>query len=315
MGDPFPHWPDRWEDVPRLAYDPAERVKALDIDRVDAEVLFPNPPGGNYYQFGDADFEYDTVHAYNDVLAEWTQVSDRFLPLISIPYLQAPKKIVKEIERSAKNGHRGVNLMGKSPKGLPHIADPYWFPVWDVCEKLGLPIHFHGSAGIGVGETAKVWDGYSERQAHSASTSTSAVTPAQIVPQLIFSGVTERFPKLKCVFAEAGMGGLNYLISTCDHVWETYHLWTDGLSTRPSEIVRRQMYVNFWFEAEGIKLRHDIGIDNIMWESDFPHVAAYYPKSWDSIEHVLKGVAAEERRKMLYKNALRVYQINALVPA
>lgn len=315
MGDPFPHWPDRWEDVPRLAYDPAERVKALDIDRVDAEVLFPNPPGGSYYQFGDPDFEYDTIRAYNDALSDWTKVSDRFLPLISVPYLQTPKNIVKEIERTARNGHKGVNLMGKSPKGLPHIADPYWNPLWDVCEQLGLPVHFHGSAGIGVGETAKVWDGYTERQAHSASTSTSAVTPAQIVPQLIFSGVTERYPKLKFVFAEAGIGGLNYLISTCDHVWETYHLWTDGLSTRPSEIVRRQMYVNFWFEAEGIKLRHDIGVDNIMWESDFPHVAAYYPKSWDSVERVLTGVSAEERRKMLYENALRVYQVDALVAA
>src|SRR5580765_5674929 len=49
MGDPFPHWPKRWEDVPKMAYDPNERLKALDIDRVDAEILFPNPPGGAFY--------------------------------------------------------------------------------------------------------------------------------------------------------------------------------------------------------------------------------------------------------------------------
>jgi len=75
------------------------------------------------------------------------------------------------------------------------------------------------------------------------------------------------------------------------------------------------MFVNFWFEEEGIKLRHDIGIDNIMWESDFPHVAAYYPDSWGSIERVLKGVPEDERRKLLYENALRVYQIKVSVPA
>ncbi|MFB3053891.1 MAG: amidohydrolase family protein [Alphaproteobacteria bacterium] len=315
MGEPFPHWPKRWEDVPLMAYDPAERLKALDIDRVDAEVLFPNPPGGNYYQFGDADYEFATLQAYNDILSDWNKFSDRYLPLVAIPYLQPPEIIAREVERAVDNGHCGVNVAGKMPAGLPHIADPHWYPLWDVCEQLEVPIHFHGSAGIGVGDTAKAWDGYSQRQAHSAATSTSAVTPAQIVPQLIFTGVTERFPGLKIVFAEAGIGGLNYLLSACDHEWETHHLWTEGLITRPSEIISRQIYVNFWFEEEGIKLRHEIGIDNIMWESDFPHVASYYPNSWSNIERVLDGVPADERRKLLYENALRVYQIKATVPA
>ena len=149
----------------------------------------------------------------------------------------------------------------------------------------------------------------------SSPSGPSAVTPAQIVPQLIFSGVTERFPNLKFVFAEAGIGGLNYVIAACDHEWETRQLWSEGLPTRPSDTVRRQMFVNFWFESEGIKLRNDIGIDNIMWESDFPHVASYYPKSWDAVERVLDGVSAEDRKKLLYENALRIYQVKATAPA
>jgi uncharacterized protein len=310
MGDPFPHWPKRWEDVPRMAYDPHERLKALDIDGVDAEVLFPNPPGGEFHRFGDVEFELATVQAYNDALAEWAQVSDRYLPLAIIPYLQEPKDVAREIERAIESGHKGVNVAGRMPKGRPHLADAYWFPLWEACESMGAPIHFHGSAGIGAGTSAKSWDGYSTRQAHSASTSTSAVTPAQIIPQLIFSGVTERFPNLKVVFAEAGIGGLNYVLAACDHEWDSRHLWTEGLTTRPSEAVRRQMFVNFWFEAEGIKLRHDIGIDNIMWEADFPHVASYYPKSWDAVERVLDGVSEADRRKLLYENAIRVYQID-----
>jgi len=77
--------------------------------------------------------------------------------------------------------------------------------------------------------------------------------------------------------------------------------------------VRRQMYVNFWFEAEGIKLREEIGIDNLMWEADFPHVASYYPRSWDAIERVLEGVSAGDRRKLLYENALRVYDLEVTI--
>ena len=315
MGEPFPHWPARWDDVPKLVYDPHQRLKALDIDRIDAEVLFPNPPGGAYYQFKDADYELDTVRAYNDALSDWVKVSDRYLPVAIIPFLSPPDVIAKEVERAVKNGHCGINMTGKTPKGMPHIADPHWYPLWDICEQLKAPVHFHGSCGVSAGSTAKTWDGYTTRQAHSASTSTSAVTPAQIVPHLIFSGVTERFPNLKFVFAEAGIGGLNYLINSCDHEWETRRLWTEGLKTRPSETIHRQMFVNFWFESEGIKLRHEIGIDNIMWESDFPHVATYYPKSWDSVERVLKGVPADERRKLLYENAMRVYGLKATVAA
>jgi len=315
MGEPFPHWPKRWEEVPRMAFDPGERLKALDIDRVDAEVLFPNPPGGSYSNYGDPEFELAAVQAYNDTLSDWVRVSDRYWPLAALPWLQSPQNIAREVERAVEGGHRGVNLMGRMPGSLPHLTDPHWDPIWDICQSLGVPIHFHGSSGLNAGASIKRWDGYSTRQAHSASTSTSAVTPAQIVPQLIFSGVTERFPRLKCVFAEAGIGGINYVLAACDHEWETRHLWTEGMSTRPSEVVHRQMFVNFWFEEEGIKLRSDIGIDNIMWESDLPHVASYYPRSWDAVERVLQGVSPDDRRKLLYANALRVYQIKATVPA
>jgi predicted TIM-barrel fold metal-dependent hydrolase len=314
MGEPFPTYPKRWEEVPKTAYEPLERLKALDADGVDAEVLFPNPPGGTFFEFKDAGFELDTVRAYNDALGEWARASDRYLPLAILPYLSDPKIIAREIEHAAAIGHRGINCLGESPKGLPHLTDAYWHPVWSVCQELDIPVHIHGSAGLRAGASVRKWSGYSPRQAHSAQTATSAVTPAQVIPQLIFSGLTERFPRLKVVFAEAGIGGLNFVLAACDHEWESRRLWTAGLATRPSEIVRRQMYVNFWFEAEGIKLRHDIGIDNIMWESDFPHVASYYPRSWQEVERVLEGVSAEDRRKVLYENALRVYRIDATLP-
>lgn len=314
MGDPFPTYPERWEDVPAKGYDPCERLEALDADRIDAEVLFPNPPGGTFYEFKDAEFELDVVRAYNDALAEWTTVSDRYLPVTIIPYLSDPLTIRSEIERATAAGHRGINLQGEPPRPLPHLTDPYWDPIWEVCQALDVPAHFHGSCGVQAGWSTRFWSGYSQRQAHSAMTSTSAVTPAQIIPQLIFSGITERFPRLKFVFAEAGIGGLNYVLAACDHEWECRHLWTEGLHTRPSEAVRRQMFTNFWFETEGIKLRHDIGIDNIMWESDFPHVASFYPRSWESVEEVLQGVPEADRRKLLYENAMRVYRIDGTVP-
>lgn len=315
MGEPFPTFPKRWEEVPALAYDPAQRLNALDRDGVDAEVLFPNPPGGTFFEYGDRDFELDVVRAYHDALSEWMRTSDRYLPLAIIPYLSDPAIIAREVARAASAGHRGVNCLGEMPAPLPHLTDPYWYPLWDVCQSLDLPVHIHGSAGVRAGASVRKWSGYTPRQAHSAMTATSAVTPAQVVPHLVFSGLLGRFPRLKIVFAEAGIGGLNYVLAACDHEWQARRLWTEGLATRPSTIVREQIYVNFWFEAEGIKLRHDIGIDNIMWESDFPHVASYYPRSWQEVERVLGDVPAEDRRKLLYENAIRLYHIDAVVAA
>ncbi|MEA2639388.1 MAG: hypothetical protein QOF51_782 [Chloroflexota bacterium] len=315
MGDPFPTYPARWELVPNTAYDPIARLAALDADGVDGEVLFPNNPGGTFYKWGDRAFELDVVRAYNDALAEWARASDRYLPLAILPYINGPETMAREVERAVGMGHRGANVQGRMPAGLPHLTDPAWYPLWETCQALDVPVHFHGSSGLNIGGAIMGWDGFTTRQAHSASTSTSAVTPAQIIPHLILSGVTERFPRLKCVFAEAGIGGLNYVIAACDHEWESRHLWTEGISTRPSETVRTQMFVNFWFEAGGIQLRHNIGIDNIMWESDFPHVASYYPRSRDEVERVLAGVPEDDRRKLLYENAVRVYNVDARVLA
>ena len=286
----------------------------LDGDGVDAEVLFPNPPGGSFFESGDIEFELDVVRAYNDCLAEWKRVSDRYVPLAIVPYLSAPAVIKREFERAAAAGHRGVNLMGQMPKGLPHITDAFWNPLWEVCQALELPIHFHGSAGLSAGASVRKWSGYSPSPGPFGADRDFGGDAGADRAAIYFFRHHRKVSGLISVFPEAGVGSLNYVIATCDHEWESRHLWTEGITTRPSEIVRRQMYVNFWFEAEGIKLRDDIGVDNIMWESDFPHVASYYPHSWREVERVLTGVPEADRRKMQYENAVRLYKIDAVLP-
>jgi predicted TIM-barrel fold metal-dependent hydrolase len=67
--------------------------------------------------------------------------------------------------------------------------------------------------------------------------------------------------------------------------------------------------VNFWYERSGIELRHEVGVDNIMWESDYPHTTSTYPNSWEYVERTLQGVPEDERTRMLYQNAMRVYRL------
>ena len=117
-------------------------------------------------------------------------------------------------------------------------------------------------------------------------------------------------PRLRWVCAETGIGWVNYMLEACDHEWERRHLWTQGIVTRPSELFKRQIHVDFWYESAGIELRHVIGLDNIMWESDYPHSTSTYPESWQFVERTLKGVPQEERNQLLYGNAMRIYNLS-----
>jgi predicted TIM-barrel fold metal-dependent hydrolase len=302
-------YPQRWDDVPDKVYVPQQRLGALDRDGVDGEVLFPNDPGW-FYDYGDADFELACVRAYNDGLAEWSRVSDRYIGLAMVPYLSGMKTAVAEVERAIGNGHRGILMLAEPSltlEGLRHISDPYWDPLWNACESLGVPVNVHASGGLSDRLSYPRWNGYSAKQWHAAITTPLGAWPAQIIPNLVFSGILQRHRRLKWVFAEAGIGTVVYVRRACDHEWERRQLWKEGLTVRPTELLWEQVYINFWFEKIGIQMRHEIGVNNIMWESDYPHVASPYPDSWKLVEHTVDGVPDEERKKLLWANAVNLY--------
>ena len=312
MGDPLRNkYPQRWEEVPAKAYVPADRLRALDGDGIDAEVLFPNDPS-SFHQYSDPDFELACVQAYNDSLGELTDSSERFISLAMVPLLCGMETIVNEVERAARKGHRGIVMFALPSlmvETLPHISEPYWYPLWEICQKLQMPVHFHASAGLARKLTFPEWDGYTPYQQHAAFTVPTSAWPAQIIPNLIFSGIGYKFPGSKWVFAETGIGSVSCVQTACDHEWERRRLWRYGLDSRPSELIRRQVYVNFWYEKAGIELRDAVGVDNIMWESDYPHIASTYPESWKFVERSLRGIPEQEREKMLYRNAQALYRL------
>ena len=310
MNDPMrKYFPQHWDEVPSYVYNPVDRLSALDKDGVDAEVLFPNDPvqSGCFFQ-GNAEFELDCVRAYNDTLAEWREVSERYVPLAIIPYMSGIDVTVAEVQRAVHKGHRGIVMLvepSQNLEGLKHFNDPYWHPLWATCQDLNVPIHWHAGGGLRL--TMPRWSGYTRNQEQAVGPSGGFSVQAQFIPNLIFSGVLDRYPRLKWVCAETGLGWVNYILEGCDHEWERRHLWTEGILTRPSELFRRQIYVDFWYESAGIQQRHAIGIENIMWESDYPHSTSTYPESWEFVKRTLAGVPEEEQKLLRYGNAMRVY--------
>jgi predicted TIM-barrel fold metal-dependent hydrolase len=298
--------------VPLKVYDPASRLKALDEDGVDAEVLFPNNPTSNFGFPGDADYELDCVRAYNDAICEYRRVSDRYVPLALIPYRSPVATIVAEVTDAVKKGAGGVVMLTEPSLIMPGVKptnDPFWEPFWAACQDAGIPICWHGSGGLVNQLAVPLWEGFSHHQSHTALTSRLCVTPVQMIPNLLFSGRLDRYPRLRWMLGETGMGWLAYVLESCDHEWERRQLWRDGFETRPSEVFRRQIYADFWFEQAGMEVRDFIGLDNLMWESDYPHVTSTYPDSRDWVERVLAGVPAEEQPKLKWENAARLFSL------
>jgi len=302
----------RYFDAPEAAYVPAARLAAMDEDGVAAQVLFPQAAGFGGGPFvsteGDVDLRLACIRAYNDWLVEeWSDVSPRFVAQCLAPMWDVDLAVA-EVRRAHALGHRAVVwTAGPQAYGFPHFNDPYWDALWGTLQELDMPCCLHiGSAK----PTHQVWDQFPEMRRLSVSSTMIITSNVNVVANLLFSGVLDRFPALKFVSVESGLGWVPYLLETADHQYEAQHLWDDGMSMRPSEYFRRNCYVNFWFEASGIALRHMIGIDNIMWESDFPHPTSTYPHSRKAIESSLSGVPVDEQKKMVETNAARLFRID-----
>ena len=310
--------PERWADVPLKAYVPAERVKAMKEDGVDVHTFFGNIAGvaGNTFQVPEwpEEFREESIRAFNDfqIDAFAEPYPGRFITLAIVPLWSAPRAI-EEMQRMRKKGVKGVSFAFPQQFGYPHIVDKYWDPFWAAAQEADLSINLHigsgGSQGVGlVGVGAYAGHNPMFQLAEASTKGISANT--QVMATILFSQITERFPRLKFVSSESGIGWVPYLLEVADHQWERQKLWNEGMKVKPSDYFHRQCYVNFWFEEVGILMRRFIGIDNIMWESDYPHPTCTYPDSQEYIRKVTKDLTPEERQKIMVDNAVRVFHLD-----
>jgi predicted TIM-barrel fold metal-dependent hydrolase len=211
-------------------------------------------------------------------------------------------------------GLRGVN-MNNHPQGhgLPDLGHRDWDRLWEVCSDLNLPINFH----IGASDestswfTSIPWPSQTPDQKLALGSVMIFVNNAGVLSNLIFSGVLERFPRLKFASVESGVGWIPFLLEALDYQLEQEVPGaSEILSMKPSEYFRRQIYACFWFERKGLRPALDaLGEDNVMFESDFPHPTCLYPEPVDYVAEALSGLNTEVRRKVMSANAANVYSL------
>jgi len=176
-----------------------------------------------------------------------------------------------------------------------------------------MPVHFH----IGASQTSLSWYGNSPWPSHgddqklAIGSAMMYLTNARVLANLIYSGLLERNPRLKMVSVESGIGWIPFVLESLDHqVNETAPGTMDYLSMLPSEYFRRQLYACFWFEQRDVGATLErVGVDNVLFETDFPHPTCLYPDSLQHAASSLEGVSPEVVRKVLQDNAANLYRI------
>jgi predicted TIM-barrel fold metal-dependent hydrolase len=303
--------PQRWSDVPASVYDAKERLNAMDAAGIDYAVLYPTVAGSGGQNFGkiqDPELELACVQAYNDwLLEEWASVSDRFVPQCLTPLFPIDAAVM-EIRRAVKNGHRGV-IYPSVPmelRDVPHINDSVYDPLWATCQELGVPICFHAGAAATIQIPA--YDGYSLPIAAAFQAISRPASSVSVLVNLLISKILMRFPDLKVVLAESGLGWGAYLLES-DYQAKGEQLPQNGYDRMPSEMFRRNCYLVGWYDRASLRVRRFIGAENILWSSQFPLATSTWPNTKEALARSFEGVDETERRRILWDNAAELYKI------
>jgi len=306
------------DDVHPGAYDLTSRLAVMDEVGIYAQVVYPNVAGFGGQKFAevkDPELKLMCVTLYNDYMADLQDASGgRLFPMALLPWWDIEASIA-EAERAAGMGMRGVNMTSdpQASCALPDLGDRVWDPLWETCSGLAMPVHFH----IGASSTTLQWFGTSpwpslgDDQKLGIGSAMMYITNARVLANIIYSGMLERYPDLKVVSVESGIGWIPFVLEALDHqADETAAGSMDYLSLRPSEYFKRQMYACYWFEKIDVAHTFEVlGEDHILFETDFPHATCLYPDSLTYAAKGLDGVAPEVQRKVLQDNAAALYRI------
>src|SRR5438067_6694253 len=280
--------------------DPALRAKDMDLDAVQAEVIFGIL--GAATRLNDPAAANEMFRIYNDWLVDFCKYDrNRFIGLACLPYGDIDGA-VKEIHRVAKLGLRGLEL--SCSWDMEPMWHPMWEPLWKAVSDVQLPLHFHTfpSTPRSVREQAPQ---SSRRAAQFTGVAGFQMNLINIIAAIIGAGVLERYPNLRVGFGESGIGWIPYALDRMDFEFEDR--FRDLMKLKPSEYWRRQCRATFQFDRIGPKVSDEMGVETLMWGSDYPHPDGVWPESSKYIEEQFAGLPADTIHKITCENAGKFY--------
>lgn len=302
--------PITYDDMRPGCYDPKERLADMDANWVEASMCFPTFPrfcGQTFAEGKDKELGLACVEAYNNwMVDEWCGDSGgRLIPLCLVPLWDADMAAA-EVRRNAA---RGVHAVAFSELpfhlGLPTIHSGYWDPFFRACAETHTTVCMH------IGSSSKM--PATSADAPPAVTATLAFGNAMFsVIDYLFSGVLVRFPELRLSYAESQIGWLPYILERVDDVWHDNQGWagTKVIPNPPSSYYYKQIFGCFFKDQHGIDSLDKVGVDNITFETDYPHSDSTWPRSKQVAEKLLDGLDDATVRKIVRGNAIRMLHLD-----
>jgi predicted TIM-barrel fold metal-dependent hydrolase len=285
----------------RRVVDPHLRVKDQDLDGVDAEVIFGIL--GAATRLDDKEAANEMFRIYNDWLADFCRpYPDRLIGLACLPYGDIAAA-AREVRRVAKMGLRGVEL--SCSWDMEPMYDPVWEPLWQAVNEVRLPLNFHTFPTLAPTAREK-YTGRQRRAAFFTGVTVFQIHLVDVLAAIMAGAVLERYPGLRIVFGESGIGWIPYALDRMDFEWED-RFRDLGLTMKPSEYWRRQCKATFQFDRIGTKLIDDMGVETVMWASDYPHTDGVWPESSKYIEEQFGHLPKDVVHKITCENVGRLY--------
>lgn len=321
------------------AWSARERVNLLDRLGVWGQILYPNGVGfssNHIFSIADPEERKLVLQTYNDFLVDvQAESGERLIPQGVLPVWDMDLTVA-EMKRLIDKGMRGFTLSDKPEMiGLPELHEPYFDPMWDLFNSSSAVANFHIGAGNRREETESMragtptrkmkpgeipatvpvaWNMYERQRKLAVYGSLMYISNVRILVNLCMSNLFDRFPNLKIVSAESGIGWVPFILEAMEYQYDemvTSEHERGLTQRRPSEYFRDHMYVMFWFEKVGAtKLLEDIGINNVMVETDIPHPTCLYPTPREHFARVLDGLSYDVKRRVLQDNAAELYKLD-----
>ncbi len=316
--------PKTFDDIHPSMYDAQARLEFLDVEGIQAQVLYPNVGGfgnGYFLRLGDRELVANCVRTFNDFLTDWCSADpQRLIAITALPFWDVDLAVA-ELQRCVAQGHRAINFCNQPQDyDQPPLASPHWDPIWAAASEAGIPVNFHvggGSMGTQFEDSA----GMGWMTNFAKVSSLIFLDNMRSIADLIFGGVCHRFPDLQLVSVESGVGWIPGALEAFDWQWRNGGVRDEHpeYDLLPSEYFRRQIHGCFWYETEAARNAISHYPDNILFETDYPHPTCQYPgprtpaqRPREYADATLGGLDGEVIDKILHHNAARLYGFDRL---
>jgi len=291
----------------------APRLQAMDDMGVYAQICFQNSgitQAGMLMTLGDDDLAVTIMKTFNDFNADYQRESgERLLPMAHLPFWNKAE-MEKEARRCIDMGLRGFVLPDTPERvGVPSFNHEYWTPFLEMIDAEGISLNFHLNAAIDP--NTLTWEGFQFEQTLSVVATMFSIGNAATLGNWMVSGRLDRHPNLKIGLIESGMGWVPFAVEALEHQFqEMLPSKRNVLKKQPWDYFRDHFMCTFWFEKIAPKqLLETIGVDNVMFETDFPHPTSLYPGVQAHIKDVLGRYDYAIKKKVLQDNAVRFYKL------